>query len=814
MITAEDAAKNIQSKADTYADTEGDSASSLLSTVIIAEQYDLAETLLESGADALIRDDEGNNTLHLLADYYMVPTEEDVFSAAFSSEFSDLSGLSDLSETEEKPYIRLIKKLIARGVDINARNNEGQTPLFKAIATERATSHNSPPIELIKTLLEFKADPSIASLASTPLHHAVCWNALELAKILVAKGAKVNAKDQEDATPLFKVQSIEMLQLLLELQADLSITRKDGQTLLHCCSNDLIPAFVRLKVPIEAVDNNGFTPLAAAIHTENTDRCKILLENKANANGSFGNGDSYLNRAITRNYIPVTELLLQHRAHANVKDKLGHLPVDIAIYYSSKQLRLARTILKYGINVNDVLEKGETVLDRALQCHSSSFLCEVMEASIEMPRHLIRYLPKVLVSDNVPMVASFLCTCQADSIDIRTFAKNILTIILRNASNIWGSRDFHYKIIPSLMQYRANCLDSIEQTHQVKTDLSIDVHEVTMHLIDTHKHNDSIFRLFIEILKIESVRILSQSHIQYWANIIENLYLKTNKVKGGLEGKDGLEKALDTDTTYFLYDYDDLEKFIENKLDIFAPIIFKQHGKEIQEIFTKLSSDKASKPIKIPKIPKKPKKPKKPSKEKEMTQVAVVSVDRDPILNLQYWLLYYIKICIKTSLSPRVSYCFLKPYIEIALFEDHARKDIQGNPVPVLPSIVPATAAEIIVSYLSGICTGSEFESVYGSPHHKNIKSQKSTSSFYKMANVLTERLNFLKKGQEKCKVTDDTFKAILYDRKSPLLPLYEELVKKPKPKTSSAVPQDKGDSKRLKRSRSDMKTRKFKKFS
>ena len=117
----------------------------------------------------------------------------------------------ELIEEWKKPPNKVdmskIQDLIERGADVDAKDNNGWTPLHWA--------SDSNHIEIAKLLIDRGADVDAKdNWGWTPLHRACGNNALELAKLLIERGADVEAKDNVGWTPLRKARSEEMRDLL------------------------------------------------------------------------------------------------------------------------------------------------------------------------------------------------------------------------------------------------------------------------------------------------------------------------------------------------------------------------------------------------------------------------------------------------------------------------------------------------------------------------------------------------------------------------------------------------------------------------
>ncbi|MBR2611488.1 MAG: ankyrin repeat domain-containing protein [Clostridia bacterium] len=113
--------------------------------------------------------------------------------------------------------------LIAEMTDLNMRGCTGETALMWA------SFYGHYPI--VEWLLAHKADITLTSdVGYTALHYAVQENRLEVAELLLKKGANPNARDKYGNTPLFRTNQnrLEMIKLLLVHGADPTIPNNSG----------------------------------------------------------------------------------------------------------------------------------------------------------------------------------------------------------------------------------------------------------------------------------------------------------------------------------------------------------------------------------------------------------------------------------------------------------------------------------------------------------------------------------------------------------------------------------------------------------
>ncbi|KAJ5160851.1 Pfs NACHT and Ankyrin domain protein [Penicillium canariense] len=257
----------------------------------------------------------------------------------------DNDGQTPLLYAAASGHEAMVKLLLARdGADVNAKDSSGRTPLIWAAANGREA--------VAKLLLDTgKADIDAKDNDDqTPLIWAAAIGREAVAKLLLDTGkADVNAKDNDDQTPLLWAAANgreAVAKLLLDTgKADVNATDNNGRTpLIWAATNDQTlrlwavkngqEAVAELlldtgKADVDAKDNNGRTPLIWAAANGREAMAKLLLETgKADVNAKDTNGRTPLIWAAANGREAVAKLLLEMgEADVNAKDNNGRTPL-------------------------------------------------------------------------------------------------------------------------------------------------------------------------------------------------------------------------------------------------------------------------------------------------------------------------------------------------------------------------------------------------------------------------------------------------------------------------------------------------------
>lgn len=250
----------------------------------IGDRVTMAHLLVNHGANVNSPDIEGRVPLHWAARKGPLSMVELLLEKGADINAREKHDETPLHWAAELGRLQVTEFLIAHGADINAR--PGGTPLYVALRGAAPLQSRDQYVQVVKLLISKGADVTNAdSRGETPLHIAASWRLLDVAKILIEKGANVNANG-ERGTPLHSASymgGLEMVQLLVAHGADVNAKDTDvGFTPLHNAARGgdagVVAFLIKQGADVNAKDRRGETPLALAMARGNKEVVDLLRQ--------------------------------------------------------------------------------------------------------------------------------------------------------------------------------------------------------------------------------------------------------------------------------------------------------------------------------------------------------------------------------------------------------------------------------------------------------------------------------------------------------------------------------------------------------
>jgi ankyrin repeat protein len=188
--------------------------------------------------------------------------------------------------------------LMTLGACSSARGDEIHKAVFKGDLKRVAALLSDHPEQIEKK----------DSLGQTPLIVAVNHSKLEIAELLLANGANVNARDAQMHTPLILAMWVynhdKMVRLLLAKGADVNLEDKWKMTALSYAAKQGQLEEAKILLANDANPNvvTGASPLYFAVIGTHTEMVELLLANGADVNYRMG-GFTVLHWANQDNYL-------------------------------------------------------------------------------------------------------------------------------------------------------------------------------------------------------------------------------------------------------------------------------------------------------------------------------------------------------------------------------------------------------------------------------------------------------------------------------------------------------------------------------
>ncbi|XP_035887637.1 ankyrin-2 isoform X30 [Phyllostomus discolor] len=393
-----------------------------------AGNLDKVVEYLKGGIDINTCNQNGLNALHLAAKEGHVGLVQELLGRGSAVDSATKKGNTALHIASLAGQAEVVKVLVKEGANINAQSQNGFTPLYMAAQENHidvvkyllenganqstATEDGFTPLavalqqghdQAVAVLLENdtkgkvrlpalhiaarKDDTKSAALllqndhnadvqskmmvnrttesGFTPLHIAAHYGNVNVATLLLNRGAAVDFTARNGITPLHvasKRGNTNMVKLLLDRGGQIDAKTRDGLTPLHCAArsghDQVVELLLERGAPLLARTKNGLSPLHMAAQGDHVDCVKHLLQHKAPVDDVTLDYLTALHVAAHCGHYRVTKLLLDKRANPNARALNGFTPLHIAC--KKNRIKVMELLVKYGASIQAVTESGLT----------------------------------------------------------------------------------------------------------------------------------------------------------------------------------------------------------------------------------------------------------------------------------------------------------------------------------------------------------------------------------------------------------------------------------------------------------------------
>ncbi|XP_036072578.1 ankyrin-2b isoform X22 [Oryzias melastigma] len=359
---------------------------------------DLVQELLDRGAPVDSSTKKGNTALHISSLAGQAEVVKTLVKRGADINAQSQNGFTPLYMAAQENHLDVVRYLLENGGNQSTATEDGFTPL--AIALQQG--HN----QVVSILLENdtkgkvrlpalhiaarKDDTKSAALllqndhnadvqskmmvnrttengksGFTPLHIAAHYGNVNVATLLLNRGAAVDFTARNGITPLHvasKRGNTNMVRLLLDRGSQIDAKTRDGLTPLHCAARSghetSVEVLLEKGAPLLARTKNGLSPLHMAAQGDHVECVKHLLQHKAPVDDVTLDYLTALHVAAHCGHYRVTKLLLDKRANPNARALNGFTPLHIAC--KKNRVKVMELLVKYGASIQAITESGLT----------------------------------------------------------------------------------------------------------------------------------------------------------------------------------------------------------------------------------------------------------------------------------------------------------------------------------------------------------------------------------------------------------------------------------------------------------------------
>lgn len=399
-----------------------------LTYAVINNHKDIAELLIDNGANVNAKNNDGQTPLEIAQRRNL---REIVELLAKVPDIPSIHVAAQLGDMDK------VKALLEEGADVNAKDENGMTPLLLAISNKQ--------VDLAKFLIEKGADINLADRQGVvPLFRAL-WNKdLDMLELLLKKGADVNTKHAKSGFTALHwaamMDSKDSVELILDAGADVNAKSNTGETSLDVAAIwGVSPAMAELLVTKGA----EVLSLHAAAHLGDLPKVRAFISEGVEVNRKSGLIEgTALHSAAAAGHKEMVKFLINKGSDVNAQNGPGRTPLHMAA--QKGHWDVVQLLLKNGadVNVKDRRERGRTPLELARE-NGHTQIVEILTKKSSSPQGLVKE-PQKIEQSEVAGEATQLLFSAVKTSDIEQVKEQLASGADVDAKDATGRMPVHY----------------------------------------------------------------------------------------------------------------------------------------------------------------------------------------------------------------------------------------------------------------------------------------------------------------------------------------------------------------------------------
>jgi ankyrin repeat protein len=344
------------------------------------------ELLLSLGGNPNVQDAKGNSVLHIA-----VPHE--VHREVIGLLLTHQANPNLRDEHGDSPLHILImlnrnegvlQSLLSGGADVSIRNIDGKTPLYLAVEENRAA--------LVPLLLSYQSDVFAADNDGiTPITKALETEGPVLQALITPETVQQtdSAGNTILHTAIQNAAGVKTITHILEQRALIDARNREGDTSFHLAvrmnEQETGELLISRGVNIFAPNAKGEIPLYLAFHAPGNVRLWIINNHTIAARDGLGNGVlHYAAQWKIDNYIPY---IVQQGANVEAVNATGETPLFAGVKYSGAST--IETLVKAGASINTRDKLGNSALHAAVRWNNEEAALALINGGIDIDAHAL-----------------------------------------------------------------------------------------------------------------------------------------------------------------------------------------------------------------------------------------------------------------------------------------------------------------------------------------------------------------------------------------------------------------------------------------